>query len=53
MAAECVGDCQGSKRIRKLEDSRLNLQEQILERLEKISIIDHELEQIRTPECRN
>jgi hypothetical protein len=47
MAAECVGDMKGRARARKLEDTRLNLQEQILEKLENISLIEYELEQIR------
>jgi hypothetical protein len=46
MVAECVGDCRGQKRLQKLEDSRLNIQIHILEQLDKIDIIDLEIQQI-------
>ena len=46
MAAECVGDMKGARRLKKLEDTRLNIQENILIALDKISLIDEEIKQL-------
>ena len=46
-----LADSSGPKRLKKLEDSRLNLQCQILEMLDQIECIDHEIQQITSREC--
>ncbi|GEM_PF-6361121 len=38
-----LADLAGERRIRKLEDTRLNIQENILAALDKIACIDHEI----------
>lgn len=42
-----LSDAKGANRIRKLEDSVLNLQMQVLEKLEQIEIMAQEAERIR------
>ena len=42
-----LADCTGAKRLRKLEDSILNLQCQVLEKLEQIDTMAQEAERIR------
>ena len=42
-----LADSTGTKRIRMLEESRQNLVAHMLDTMDKIGCIDHELEQIR------
>jgi hypothetical protein len=46
MTTECIGDMKGARRLKKLEDTRLNIQENILIALDKISLIDEEIKQL-------
>jgi len=47
MTAECIGDAKGERRIRKLQDSVLNLQMQVLEKLDCIAVMEHEIKVMR------
>jgi hypothetical protein len=52
MTANCqpgvtLSDAKGAKRIRKLEDSVLNLQMQVLEKLDNIATMEHEIKVMR------
>ena len=42
-----LSDAKGAKRIRKLEDSVLNLQMQVLEKLDNIATMEHEIKVLR------
>ena len=42
-----LSDAKGAKRIRKLEDSVLNLQMQVLVKLDCIAVMENEIEEIR------
>jgi hypothetical protein len=42
-----LSDAKGAKRIRKLEDSRLNLQMQVLEKLDCIAVMESEIKVMR------
>jgi hypothetical protein len=41
-----LSDAKGAKRIRKLQDSVLNLQMQVLEKLDNISTMEHEITEL-------
>lgn len=52
MTANCqsgptLSDAKGAKRIRKLEDSVLNLQMQVLEKLDCIAVMESEIKAMR------
>ncbi|MFA6364585.1 hypothetical protein [Methanoregula sp.] len=47
MTAECIGDATGKRRLRKLEDRRLVICEGILEELDRLSCIEHEIRQLK------
>jgi len=52
MTANChpgvtLGDAKGAKRIRKLEDSVLNLQMQVLEKLDCIAVMESEIAELK------
>jgi len=42
-----LADAKGARRLRKLEERRLVVYERILEDLDKIGIIEHEIEQLK------
>lgn len=42
-----LSDAKGAKRLRKLEDSVLNLQMQVLEKLDCIAVMQHEIKVMR------
>ncbi|MDD1695070.1 MAG: hypothetical protein LUQ71_10135 [Methanoregula sp.] len=42
-----LADTTGSRRLRKLQDRRLVMYEHILEDLDKLSIIEHEIKQLK------
>jgi hypothetical protein len=42
-----ISDAKGAKRIRKLQDSVLNLQMQVLEKLDCIAVMEHEIVVLR------
>ena len=42
-----LSDAKGAKRIRKLQDSVLNLQMQVLEKLDCIAVMEHEIKVMR------
>ena len=46
-AGPTLSDAKGAKRIRKLEDSVLNLQMQVLEKLDCIAVMEHEIKVLR------
>jgi hypothetical protein len=43
-----LADSTGARRIRKLEDARLDIQIRILQDLDKVNCIEHEIETIST-----
>ena len=42
-----LADTRGLKRVRKLEDTRLNIWLAILAAMDKVACIDHEIEELR------
>jgi len=42
-----LSDAKGANRIRKLEDSVLNLQMQVLEKLDCIAVMEHEIKELK------
>jgi hypothetical protein len=46
-AGPTLSDAKGAKRIRKLEDSVLNLQMQVLEKLDCIAVMESEIKVLR------
>lgn len=42
-----LADTHGTRRLRKLEDSILNLQCQVLEKLDQIDTMQHEIRELR------
>ena len=42
-----LSDAKGAKRIRKLQDSVLNLQMQVLEKLDCIAVMEHEIAELK------
>jgi hypothetical protein len=47
MTAVCIGDTTGKRRLRKLEDRRLVICEGILEELDRLSCIEHEIKELK------